>query len=385
MAGAALYVGVQKVIMFSRKPPKDAETDPSIATEIVWKCIGGALSAAQLHVGDELNLYNVLRECCYDSKDASVTAITLASRTGFHQRWLREWLAHQAALGILQLLPGTKDDDSALHYRLPRATSDVLANPSSPHYNIAMVSLVPSLVQRAHTMLPSAFRTGLGRPYDEPSVTAAIDRQHAVHIRDVFLPRVVQTVLDGRVHRLLTSGCQVADLGCGAGNLVRALAVAYPQSTFHGFEVSAPALEQATEHTMDLPNVIIHDANQDPLGDHSFDIVTTLDVLHDAPNPAVLIHEVRRALGKGGVWLLADIPSRSTLRESITDSPMASTYLAFSTCLCLSCSLSTSDGAGLGTLGFTVPVARRMLIEEGGFATVNVILEDASTRWFLVQ
>ena len=160
MAGAALYVGVQKVIMFSRKPPKDAETDPSIATEIVWKCIGGALSAAQLHVGDELNLYNVLRECCYDSKDASVTAITLASRTGFHQRWLREWLAHQAALGILQLLPGTKDDDSALHYRLPRATSDVLANPSSPHYNIAMVSLVPSLVQRAHTMLPSAFRTG---------------------------------------------------------------------------------------------------------------------------------------------------------------------------------------------------------------------------------
>ena len=41
--------------------------------------------------------------------------------------------------------------------------------------------------------------------------------------------------------------------------------------------------------------------------------------------------------------------------------PGAATMWAFSTCLCMSCSLSEPGGAGLGTLGFTVPVARRML------------------------
>ena len=58
--------------------------------------------------------------------------------------------------------------------------------------------------------------------------------------------------------------------------------------------------------------------------------------------------------------------------------------LAFSTCLCLSCSLSSKDGAGLGTLGFSVPVANRMLA-EGGFEKVKVFLEDGHTRWFVVN
>lgn len=64
---------------------------------------------------------------------------------------------------------------------------------------------------------------------------------------------------------------------------------------------------------------------------------------------------------------------------------------AFSTCLCMSCSLSNPDkgdgkgnGKGLGTLGFTVPVARKLL-REGGFEGIEVLHEYSNTRWFQVS
>ena len=50
----------------------------------------------------------------------------------------------------------------------------------------------------------------------------------------------------------------------------------------------------------------------------------------------------------------------------------------------MACSLSTKDGEGLGTLGFTVPVASQMT-QSVGFENIRVILEEKNVRWFLVQ
>ena len=345
------------------------------------------MQSSMLYIGDKLDLYATLRGCC-EMEGSSVTAVDLAKISGFNQRWLREWLAQQAAMGVLQLLPGQGDDDESLHYRLPKATAEVLADPSSKEYDIAMISCVPSLVNRAKTMLPEAFRTGIGRPYDEPEVAEGIDRQHTVHIRDIFLPEVVPVAKNGSVLKLLQQGCSVADLGCGAGNLVIAMAKAFPNSNFHGFEVSKEALSIAAHHIAGskLRNVFLHDANDDSLGDHvnTYDIITTYDVLHDAPNPAELIDQVRKAIKRNGTWLLADIPAEPTIRDNITKNATAGLYFAFSTCLCMSCSLSTKGGAGLGTLGFSIPVATKML-NAGGFNNVEVVLEKQNARWFVVS
>ena len=56
---------------------------------------------------------------------------------------------------------------------------------------------------------------------------------------------------------------------------------------------------------------------------------------------------------------------------------------AFSTCLCMACAMSSPDGEGLGTLGFSIPVARRML-GEAGFTDIEVVSEADNTRWFVV-
>jgi 2-polyprenyl-3-methyl-5-hydroxy-6-metoxy-1,4-benzoquinol methylase len=389
VSGAFIYAGLSKFLSSKKKVP-DPEKDHSIAHQLVWSCIGGAMQSSMLYIGDRLNLYATLRECC--AKDgSSITAIELSEITGLNQRWLREWLAQQAAMGVMLLLPGVGDDDDSLRYRLPRATAEVLADATSKEYDIAMIQTVPSLVARAKTMLPEAFRTGIGRPYDEPEVAEGIDRAHRTHIRDIVLPEVVTAAAHGRVLKMLQDGCVVADLGCGGGNLMLAMAHAFPNSTFHGFEVSKAALDIASHRvaSSQLRNAFLHDANEasESLGDFkdTFDLVTTLDVLHDAPNPAELIAQVRAALKPDtGVWLLADIPSAPSIRENIAQNPTAGTYFAFSTCLCMSCSLSTATGAGLGTLGFSVPVAKKML-NEGGFNDVHVLLEKQNTRWFVVM
>ena len=134
-----------------------------------------------------------------------------------------------------------------------------------------------------------------------------------------------------------------------------------------------------------MKNVFLHDANDDPLGSHvnKYDIVTTYDVLHDAPNPKELTAQVKEALKPDtGVWILGDTPCAPTIRENIASVPMAQTMYAISTCLCMACSLSTKDGAGLGTLGFSIPLAKQMLA-EAGFSKVDDVLEKKNVRWFV--
>jgi SAM-dependent methyltransferase len=324
---------------------------------------------------------------------------TFFLRQGLNQRWLREWMAQQAGMGVLLLLPGIGDTDEELHYRLPAATAEVLANPDSTQYDISMIQTIPSLVNRAKTMLPEAFSSGIGRPYDEPEVADAIDRHHRVHIRDVFIPEVLPKV-PGLLQQL-QQGIQVADLGCGAANMLVLLAQAFPNSFFHGYEISKVALQKGAYNIArsKCTNISLHDAN-DPtenLGQHvdRYDLVVTFDVLHDSTHPLELIQQVKagvktkssshqKSKGRGGIWLLADILSAPTVRENLTQIANPAIYYGFSTCLCMSCALSVKGGKGLGTLGFSIPVAQQLL-QEGGFDHVEVVLEKNNARWFLVQ
>lgn len=387
LGGAVIYASISKI--FSRLKRQDPETNHDVAHGIIWQTIGGALKSSMLYIGDRLKLYEALRECCA-AEGSSVTAVELSQITGLNQRWIREWLAQQAAMGILVLLPGDGDNDESLEYRLPKATGEVLADKSSKEYDIAMVQCVPSLVNRAKTMLPEAFRTGIGRPYDELEVAEGINRHHKVHVREVLLPKVIPAVAGGKALQMLHDGCMVADLGCGGGNILTCLAKAFPASTFHGFDVSRVALDVASQQIVleQLRNVFLQNSNEplQSLGDKEnfYDLITTFDVLHDSPDPVDLVAQVKRALKPGGFWLLADIPSHPSVRENMANLPDASLEWAFSVCLCMSCSLSTKNGAGLGTLGFSVPVAKKM-IKDGGFNDIDVLLETEITRWFLVQ
>ena len=74
---------------------------------------------------------------------------------------------------------------------------------------------------------------------------------------------------------------------------------------------------------------------------------------------------------------------KDSVRDNICHNAAAPVMFSFSTCLCMSCATTEPDGEALGTLGFNVEVAKRML-NKGGFSKVEVLLEYDMTRWFEV-
>ena len=110
-----------------------------------------------------------------------------------------------------------------------------------------------------------------------------------------------------------------------------------------------------------MQNVAFHDANGDAIPtDNSFDFITTFDCLHDMANPTPVIQAIRDAL-KPGRHLAGSrtFHSMPTFEENLEQNPLAPLMYGFSVMCCMSSAMSTPDGEGLGTLGFTEPVARQ--------------------------
>jgi 2-polyprenyl-3-methyl-5-hydroxy-6-metoxy-1,4-benzoquinol methylase len=309
-----------------------------------------------IYLGDHLGLYRALADA-----RAPLTSDELAAHTGLHERWVREWLRGQAAA---RLVDYRGEDRFALS---PEAVM-VLADEHSPAFAAGGFCGLPrqfSVLER----LPESFKTGLGLPYDAFGLEGnrGVERMLAPWFRTMLVP-VALPALDG-VTAKLESGAKVADVGCGAGVALIAMAKAFPRSQFHGYEISKYALERAAVNLADagVGNVTFHDANGDALPtDGSFDFVTAFDCLHDMVNPAPVIAAIRRALKPDGTWLISDIKSHPTFEGNLERNPMAGMMYGFSVLSCMSSALSEPGGTGLGTLGFTEDVARTMT-EEAGF------------------
>jgi SAM-dependent methyltransferase len=176
----------------------------------------------------------------------------------------------------------------------------------------------------------------------------------------------------------LAAGGRAADVGCGAGVALLVLAAAYPKAELHGYELSRFALARADENRAraGAANLRLHDVREEPLPeDGRFDLVLTLDCLHDMTQPERVAGAIRRALADDGVWLIADIKSYPSYAENVAENPMASLMYGFSVLTCMSSALSEPGGAGLGTLGLHADLARE-LAERAGFRSFRRLAVD---------
>ena len=115
--------------------------------------------------------------------------------------------------------------------------------------------------------------------------------------------------LDGVIGKL-EAGATVADVGCGAGVALTAMAQQFPGSRFHGYDISRYAIERATERVAEagLDNVELHLAGADALpAEPTFDLVLTFDCLHDMTDPRTTMAAIRRSIEPDGTWLVKDI------------------------------------------------------------------------------
>ena len=82
-------------------------------------------------------------------------------------------------------------------------------------------------------------------------------------------------------------------------------------------------------------------------------------------NPTPVIQAIYNALKPNGDLVDRDIHSMPTFEENLEQNPLAPLMYGFSVMCCMSSAMSTPDGEGLGTLGFTEPVARQMVGSAG--------------------
>src|SRR5437667_5967176 len=84
--------------------------------------MGAIATGAMVLIGDKLGLYKALAD------GGPLAAADLAARTGTAERYVREWLAGQAAAGYVQYQPG------AGTYSMTAEQAMVLANETSPAF-----------------------------------------------------------------------------------------------------------------------------------------------------------------------------------------------------------------------------------------------------------
>jgi len=339
----------------------------------VWSYKQGEMVSLLIHLGDRLGLYRAL-----DGAGA-VTAQEFATRTGLHERWLREWLRGNAAAELLV------SDDGESFELTPEGAAVLAQEESSLLFagGAFTAPFEPSVLDE----LADAFRTGIGLPYDRlgPSGAHSTERSLGPWARMALVPRIIPA-LDGVAERL-ERGALVVDVGCGAGVALTALASAYPNSTFHGYELSRHALDRAAARVKEqgLTNFeLFHTRAEELPADGRYDFVLTFDCLHDMTRPADTIAAIRHAIADDGTWLIKDIrcdDSWATNRRN----PMLALFFGFSVTTCMSSALSEPGGAGLGTVGFTSQVAEQM-VRDAGFTRFQVHdFEDPANLYYEVR
>ncbi|HET6916523.1 MAG TPA: class I SAM-dependent methyltransferase [Acidimicrobiales bacterium] len=340
----------------------------------VWEYKQGESVSLMIHLGDRLGLYRAM------AGRGPMTAGDLSAATGLHERWLLEWLRSQAAAGLVTSADGVV-------FELPPEAAPVLSDEGASLWFAAGAfsgaAATPDVVEG----LARAFRTGTGLSYDDlgPSAAHQVERMLGPWSRLALVP-VILPALEGVVERL-RQGARVVDVGCGAGVALLAMAEAFPNSSFEGYDPSVHAIARARDNVArsGLDNIRLVEAPAENLpGEPTYDLVLTLDCLHDMPRPAEAARSIRRALKPEGTWLVKEIRSAPEWSTNLKNPLLAMMY-ATSVSTCMSSAMSEPGGAGLGTLGLD-PERLETLCTDAGFDRFKLHdFEDPANLYYEVR
>jgi len=297
--------------------------------------LGGAVHAGMAVIGEKLGLYKALAT-------GPMTSAELAAKTKTDERYVREWLASQAAGGYITY------NEKTQQFSLTEEQAFAMADEDSPAYlpgafELALGSLA------AVPRITEAFRTGAGMGWDEhnESVIHGCEKffrsGYTANLINSWIPS-----LEG-VQKKLESGAKVADVGCGKGASTLLMAKAFPNSQFFGFDYHDESIKGAQQtakkkELSDNVNFKVAKAKEYPGKD--YDLVTVFDSLHDMGDPVGAAKHVLQSLNKDGTWMIVEPFANDNLKDNLN--PIGRSYYGFSTLLCTPCSRSQEVGLCLG-------------------------------------
>jgi len=315
--------------------------------------LGAAVHAGMVVIGEKLGLYKALAV-------QPMTSAELAARTGTDERYVREWLASQAAGEYVTYNEKTNE------FSLTEEQAFALANEDSPAYlpgafQLALGSLaaVPRIVE--------SFRSGAGMEWGEHD-------ENVFHgCEKFFRPGYAANLVSSWIPALqdvkgkLDSDARVADVGCGKGASTMLMAKAFPKSHFVGFDYHDASIAGARdsakrEGVADRVTFEVAKAKEYPGNDYDF--VTVFDCLHDMGDPVGAATHVLRSLRKDGTWMVVEPFANDELKDNLN--PVGRVYYSFSTLLCTPCSRSQEVGLCLGAQSGEARI--RQVVTSAGFS-----------------
>jgi 2-polyprenyl-3-methyl-5-hydroxy-6-metoxy-1,4-benzoquinol methylase len=361
----------QRDVIMTHLTPPAALADVEAFTGKVVSDLGAALSGVLVNVGRKLGLYQAMADL------GPCTSSALAQATGIRERYVREWLANQAAGGYVVYAPETRT------YALPPAQTMVLALEESPVFMASAFEVAASFWLDEDKIVET-FRSGEGLGWHAHNhrlfcgTESFFRTGYRAHLVSEWLP-----ALDGVVERL-KSGARVADIGCGHGASTILMAQSFPKSSFVGIdyheESVATARMRAAEQGV-TANLAFEVKTASEFDGEGFDLVCFMDCLHDLGDPVGALARCRKALRPDGKVMLVEPNAGDRLEENLN--PVGRMYYAASSMACTPNSLSQEVGLGLGAQAGEGRL--RKVAQEAGFSKlrraaqtpVNLVLELA--------
>jgi 2-polyprenyl-3-methyl-5-hydroxy-6-metoxy-1,4-benzoquinol methylase len=338
--------------------------DPEALTARLFRNMAGALELLTVYLGERLGLYRALQA------SGPVTSAELAARTGTVERYVREWLEHHAASGLLEV-----DDPAAgpleRRYRLPPGHAPVLADTDDVRYQaFGGIEIV-----RAARWLPevaAAMRSG-GAPPPLPWAPEGRPEFNRAVFLNLLAKQWLPAIADVDLRLRSEPPARVADLACGTGWSSIAMAQAYPLISVDGFDLDTDAIQAARRNAeeaglVDRITFTAADASG-PGVSGQYDLVTILEALHDMSRPVDALRAARGMLREPGCVIVAD--------ESVEDAFTAPAsieeryHYAWSVVACLPAVMGDPDTAATGAV--MRPATLRQYALEAGFRDLEVL------------
>lgn len=315
--------------------------------------LGASVHAGMVVIGEKLGLYKALAE-------GAMSSAELAKKTQTDERYLREWLASQAAGGYVTY------DEKTSKFSLNTEQAFTLANEDSPAYlpgafELALGSLA------AVPRIAEAFRSGKGMGWHEheDGVFHGCEKffrpGYAANLVTAWIP-----ALEG-VKQKLEAGARVADVGCGKGASTLLMAKAFPKSRFYGFDYHDKSVEAARAYAKRdgiADRVTFEMAKAKEFPGKDYDFVAVFDCLHDLGDPKGAAAHVWQSLAKDGTWMIVEPFANDQLKDNLN--PVGRVYYGFSTLLCTPCSRSQEVGLCLGAQAGEARI--REVVTAAGFS-----------------
>jgi SAM-dependent methyltransferase len=333
------------------------QVDKAKLQEFMGKVVnewGAAEGTLLTFVGDRLGLFQAMAGA------GELTPDELAGMTGTHPRIIKEWLAGQAAGGLV-----TYDRVSG-KYTLPEEQAYALTDSNSPSYVAGFYQSLVSLFKDEEKII-EAFKTGKGLGWGDhhrylfEGTERFFKPNYVANLTTSWIP-----ALGDVEYRLKGEAAKVADVGCGHGASTILMAKAYPNAAIAGFDSHEPSIEWARKEAEKegLRNITFEVAKSTDYPGDDYDLVAFFDCFHDMGDPAGAARHVLQTLKKkNGTLMLVEPFANDKIEDNLN--PLGRVFYSVSSVVCVPASLN-ENGSALGAQAGEKRIAE--IVKLAGFS-----------------